>query len=185
MRASEKHWPASATTIGDGRTEIDVPAALATWPLLDGRLQTDSCLTSRDYALLERHWLDVKSRTDSYGVLLARLIRRKLGDARVVLPADIEDDIATGNSCVAFYVEGCPPEVRRLVHWEHEDVFGQTLLVPTLAGVTLLGMKEGQRAPILRADGTVREVELTKVVYQPECARRSGGYGVEVTRTGS
>jgi hypothetical protein len=40
----------------------------------------------------------------------------------------------------------------------------------TLPGATLLGMRAGQSAPLLRADGTIGQVVLKDVAFQPEAA---------------
>ncbi len=124
-------------------------------------------LTGRDHALLEGHLL---RSVDS--LLLSRLIRAKLADARLVLSDDVESDIATGNSHIVYSVDGKPDESRVLVHWDHEAMVEYSLPVNTLLGVTLLGMKAGQRAPLMRADGTVGEVFLRQIAFQPEAARR-------------
>ena len=134
----------------------------------------ECCLTSRDYALLERHWHSIKPRTDSYALMLSRMIQHKLTEARVVLPDDVASNVVTGNSRVAFAIDGCPEECLRLVHFQHETVLGQTVLVPTFLGVTLLGLSAGQRTSMLRADGTSKQVVVRAVVYQSEHERRAG-----------
>jgi regulator of nucleoside diphosphate kinase len=149
-----------------------LPAPDALQPSEPGLL-SECWLTSRDFALLEQHLIDVERRSDSSAVLLGRMIRRKLAGARVVLPDDIPPDVVTGNSRVVFSIDGRLDEFRRLVHWSHEVIVGQTLLVPTPLGVTLLGMKAGQRAALPRVDGTARQVELRAIAYQPERERRA------------
>lgn len=130
------------------------------------------CLTSRDYTLLEAHlWRLLEGGADA-DLLLARLIRTKLADARLVLSDDIEPTVATGNSHVVFTADGGREVSRVLVHWDDDAVSGPTLPIPSLPGATLLGMHVGQRAPLIRPDGSVGYVALEAVLRQPEAARR-------------
>lgn len=170
MRAREILHPTTRPKPNPARESVP-PADWVSRPLPE-LARSEWCLTSRDYALLERHWHNIKPRTDSYAIMLSRMIQHKLAEARIVLPDDVATNVVTGNSRVAFAIDGCPEECLRIVHWPHEAILGQTILVPTLLGVTLLGLSSGQRASMLRADGTSRQVELRAVVYQPEHERR-------------
>jgi hypothetical protein len=148
-------------------------------PRLETIRPITSRLTSRDYTLLEAHlWRLLEFDRPAPGEqLLTRLIRTKLADAVVVLSDDIEPTIATGNSRVTFRIDGGPAECRRLVHWDGPDAAGQSLRIPTFLGVAVLGLAEGQRAPLLRADGSIGSVALDAVTCQPEARRRAARSG--------
>jgi regulator of nucleoside diphosphate kinase len=137
------------------------------------------CLTAKDYTLLEGHL--IKSREIGSGIyrLLGPLIRAKLADASIVLTDDVDFDVATGNSRVVFSADAGADESRVLVHWDEHYVVGLSLPIDTLLGTTLLGMRAGQRAPLLRADGTIGTVLLRSVAYQPEAARRRAAGRIE------
>lgn len=154
-------------------------------PRLETMRPVTSRLTSRDYTLLEAHlWRLLESDTASpIDRLLARLIRTKLADAAVVLSDDIEPLVATGNSRIRFSIDDRPAESRLLAHWDSQASVDSLLPIPTFAGVTLLGMAAGQRAPLLRADGSIGAVQLVAVTYQPEAARRAVRVGQEKERS--
>lgn len=154
-------------------------------PRLETIRPVTSRLTSRDYTLLEAHlWrlleADGVSPNDQ---LLARLIRTKLADATVVLSDDIEPSVATGNSRIRFSIDDGPAESRILAHWDSLGGVDDVLPIPTLAGVSLLGMAAGQRAPLLRADGSIGAVQLDAVTYQPEAQRRAVRNGADKERS--
>lgn len=157
--------------------ETDIPArthateALAPWAdaFAGAAPAGESFLTSRDYTLLEGHLY--RRGEDGPQPLLARLIRAKLSHARVVLTGDVDADVATGDSRVVIAVDGRPDESRLLVHWDDDRVRGDTLRVATLLGVTVLGMRAGQEARLLRADGSLGRVLLRQVAFQPEAFR--------------
>ena len=132
----------------------------------------DCCLTCKDYTLLEGHLINALAAEWSYYPLLVRLIRTKLADARVILSDDMDQDVATGNSRVVFSLDGKHDDSRVLMHWDHAPMVGFGLRINTLLGATLLGMRAGQSAPLLRADGTFGYVNLKQVAFQPEAARR-------------
>lgn len=145
---------------------------------LDGWLSPDDvragacCLTSRDFALLE----SLLHRRSAFGPALppplAHLVRTKLSHARLVLPADVGEDVATLNSRVVFSVDRRPDEMRVLVHADNHYALGQGLGIDTVLGATLLGMRAEQDAILLHADGTAGHVLLKHVAYQPEAARQ-------------
>jgi regulator of nucleoside diphosphate kinase len=138
------------------------------WAILASSPQ--SHLTSKDYTLLEGHLARLGE--EGPQPLLSRLMRTKLSRARVVLTNDVDADVATGSSRIVFSADGGPDQSRILVHWDNNRVLGECLRVATLLGTTVLGMRAGQAAPLLRADGTLGWLVLKDVVFQPEAARR-------------
>ncbi len=129
-----------------------------------------ACLTERDYAILEA----MLSRRAALGDPLAELIERKLADAVVVSAGEIDAGIATLNSRVAFRIGELPAEERTLVRHEGRGAVGRGLPIDTRRGLAILGMAEGEQAPVARRGGGHETLRLEKVLYQPEAARRGG-----------
>lgn len=128
-------------------------------------------LTSRDYTLLQAHLVKFEERADGIFQDLKSLMRFKLHESRVVLSEDIPATVATGNSRLVYVADG-QRETRILTHWHDQLGAGLGLPITTFLGLTLLGMSEGQSAPLPRADGSEGQVVLEKVAYQPEYATR-------------
>ena len=99
-------------------------------------------------------------------------LRRKLQDAALVLPHDVPPSVATLNSRVTYQIADNAVETRILVLDEAFYTPGQSLLVTTPAGVTLLGLAEGEQADIPSAGGRPRSLRLISVDYQPQQAHR-------------
>ncbi len=122
-------------------------------------------LTSRDLRLVE----DLTYH-DDMDIALASVLRQKLHAATVVLPEDVPADVVTLDSRVRYLVDGRPDE-RRLIASPSREFRGQTLLVNTPLGATLLGMRAGDVAAAVAFDGTPARVEVISVLYQPELDR--------------
>jgi hypothetical protein len=99
-------------------------------------------------------------------------VRAKLADAVICDPRQVGPDVATGYSLVIYAVDGLAPQSQVLSHWRYPIRGGFGLSICTLLGATLLGMKAGQRSPILRADGTSATVQLLGIAYRPEALFR-------------
>ncbi len=124
------------------------------------------CLTTRDHAVLE----SILRR----GVLdrpYARALRRKLANAQVVFTDDVDPDVATLNSRVAYSVEGRDDE-RVLSYGVSAGMPGAVLPVLSHRGLALLGVRKGGERIVQRLDGGEEKIQLHKVLYQPEAARR-------------
>ena len=143
------------------------------WLRFEALRPLSCCLTAKDYSLLESRLIELRGRNEGTAPLLVQLIRTKLADAEIVLSEDVDPEVATTNSRVVFSVDGRAAETAVLVHWEHEVAREFALPITTLLGATLLGMRAGNRAPLLRSDGGIREVALLEIAFQPEAARRA------------
>ncbi|MDX5368751.1 MAG: nucleoside-diphosphate kinase [Alphaproteobacteria bacterium] len=127
-------------------------------------------LTTRDELVLET-WLERHGADDAF---LADIVREKLDGARVVLTLDIDPDIATLNSRIAFTLDDAMSDIRILAHCEPNDpLVGLTLPLMTPLGLSLLGMRTGQTARMTGQNGSVLRVRLERVVYQPEASAQS------------
>jgi hypothetical protein len=100
--------------------------------------------------------------------LLGEFIRAKLADAVIGDPQHVGPDAAIGYSRVIYAVDGLAPQSQVLSHWRYPVTGGFGLSICTLLGATLLGMKAGQRSPLLRADGTTGTVELLGIACRLE-----------------
>jgi hypothetical protein len=133
-------------------------------------------LTRQDARGLREHLGRCEEIGSGVYVLLGDLIRAKLADAVLVGPDDIGPDLATGYSRVVYALDGGAPQSQMLSHRDYVGTGQFGLSIRTLLGATLLGMKAGQCAPFLRADGTAGTVELLEIAYQPESrCKRLGG----------
>lgn len=134
---------------------------------VSGALSERRCecvMTIRDCTLLEAWLIRSAGNDEETDPALARLARKKLASARMVLSGDIEPDRAKGGSRVVYAVDGKPSAPQILSHWRHEALTESILPVISVLGLSLLGMKAGQRMPLPRSDGSVGEVSLQAVL---------------------
>lgn len=120
-------------------------------------------LTKTDRRALAEHvlWAD-KVGTGAFA-MLTRLLCQKLLYATVREDDKITATAAAGGSRVTYAIDDLEAQSRQLFHGE-EYALGQIgLHVGTLLGATLIGMKAGNRAPFLQADGSFRSVRLLSV----------------------
>jgi hypothetical protein len=143
----------------------------------------EAWLIDEDARRLREH-LD---RCDEFGSgvypLLGAFIRAKLADAMIGDPQQVGPDTATGYSLVVYSVDGLASRSQVLSHWPSPIRGGFGLSTCSLLGATLLGMKVGQRSPLLRADGTTGMVELLGIGYRPASLFRQSGSVGHVDRT--
>jgi regulator of nucleoside diphosphate kinase len=109
--------------------------------------------------------------SDEIDPTVAATLRDKATTAVVVMPQDVPADVVTLDSRVSFVLDGRADE-RRLIASEAREVRGQTLVVSTPLGATLIGMREGATGSTLCWDGSHAEVSVRSVAYQPEATRR-------------
>jgi hypothetical protein len=137
----------------------------------------DCILTSRDSALLEV-WLTRSADCElEIDPVLCSLVRAKLAAARIVLSDDVEPDRARGGSRVFYSVDGGPTMSHLLTHWRHDMPAESILPVTGILGVTLLGMKAGQRLPLVRSDGSWGSVLLQAVLDPATACTAEGAEG--------
>ena len=127
------------------------------------------CLTAKDHTLLEA-WLGRSGLSQD----LRRSIRAKLADATIVLTSDVDPDVATLNSRIRYRLGEGPPLVCLLGPSEGDGVAEPVIPLRSRLGITLLGMREGQTAPVPGRDGSMSTLRLDEVVFQPEAQRRAG-----------
>ena len=120
-------------------------------------------LPREDHRQLQQY-LDICqcTRTDS-ATLLAHVLNRKIMTTEPVSAA-LPNDVVTGGCQVSYSVQGGPRETGVLVHSANPQPGSGVIPVSSLLGATLIGMQVGQRAPLLREDGTITRISVLGVV---------------------
>ena len=106
-------------------------------------------LPTADYQKLQEHLELGECALRPSSRLLAYVLANKLMNTR---PSDdvYYTDLIVGGSCVTYTVDGKEPQSGLLAHQP-----GGIIPVASLLGATLIGMRIGQRAPLLFEDGSI------------------------------
>ncbi|MDF1855755.1 hypothetical protein [Pseudooceanicola sp.] len=116
--------------------------------------KTPVTLPSSDYQKLQEHLENCEGARRPSSKLLAHVLANKLMNTRPV--DDVRhSDVVIGGSCVTYVVDGEAPQTGLLVHRARSGLSGGVIPVASLLGATLIGMRTGQRAPLLFEDGTI------------------------------
>jgi regulator of nucleoside diphosphate kinase len=100
----------------------------------------------------------------------------ELNRAIICAPDWIPDNVVTMNSRVAFRASDArSSETRMLVFPDRYDPAGQALSVLTPLGAALLGLAAGSGIEFRDRQGETSSVQVDRVIYQPEAARRRFG----------
>ncbi|HBB81726.1 MAG TPA: hypothetical protein DC031_00295 [Sulfitobacter sp.] len=127
-------------------------------------------LPQTDYRKLQDHLEDCDSTSRSGSTLLAYVLANKLMNARAV--ADLPFvDVAIGGSEVAYAIDGALPCSGLLVHSARPGAPGGVIAVASLLGATLIGMRVGERAPLLNEDGGIATVSVVSIVSPSSAAK--------------
>lgn len=73
------------------------------------------------------------------------------------------EDFVTGASYVSYSVNGGPAQTGLLRHWPQIGSKCGVIPVCSNLGTALIGMRVGQRAPLMREDGTIASLRVLKV----------------------
>lgn len=126
-------------------------------------LSVHCVLTKADRRALAEHIV----RADKVGTgafeMLTRLLSQKLLYATVREDDKIGAATAAGGSRVTYAIDDQEPQSGQLFHHDEYALGQNGIHVGTLLGATLIGMKAGNRAPFLQADGSFRSVRLLSV----------------------
>lgn len=122
-------------------------------------------LTTRDVERLAALVGDFFRIRDKHAAFLARELDR----ATIVDPADIGEGVVTMRSLVDFW-SGATGRLSRvmLVYPAEASEAENKISVLTPVGTALLGLSEGQRMPYAAVDGSMRQLTLDRVLFQPE-----------------
>lgn len=123
---------------------------------------TPLTLPTADHQKLQEHLEDCECAMRSSSRLLAYVLANKLLNTR---PADDvrDNDLVVGGSTVTYAVNGGDPQTGLLVHRARAGLSGGVIPVASLLGSTLIGMRVGQRAPLLFEDGAIGRISVIAV----------------------
>lgn len=111
-------------------------------------------LPEADYQKLQEHLESCKSGMRASSALLVHVLSHKLMNVNPVSNVHCSD-LVIGGSRVTYSVDGGKPQEGLLSHRAAIGSTGGVIPVASLLGTTLMGMRTGQRAPLLRDDGTI------------------------------
>ncbi len=94
---------------------------------------------------------------------LSRVLERKIR-ASASSGGEPDDDVVRGGSQVTYSIAGGPQQCGLLVHRARLEAAGGIIPVASLLGATLIGMRVGQRAPLLCEDGAIVSLMVLGVV---------------------
>lgn len=132
--------------------------------LVKPRLRCRPVLPEVDYRHLLQHLEVCEENRGPAWILLAYVLQNKLANTKPV-KTPVGQDIVTGGSLVSYSVGGGAPSSGLLVHRVRPGVQqGDVIKVASLLGATLIGMRAGQRGPLLCEDGSVKSLLVLDTV---------------------
>lgn len=121
---------------------------LRTFPLRD-----DDCQQ------LQRH---LKQPDIAQRPFLDHVLRHKITASRPTR-GEVPKDVVTGASCVSYALDGGPAQIGFLSHRATNGAHSGVIPVCSLLGATLIGMRVGERAPLLHEDGAISSLTVLSV----------------------
>ncbi|TDE33064.1 hypothetical protein [Antarcticimicrobium sediminis] len=123
-----------------------------------------SILPEADYRQLQHHLNQCESTGRPASLLLSHVLLHKL---MTLEPVDnvYAGDLVTGGCQVAYSVDQKPASSGLLVHRARSGGASGVIPVSSLLGATLIGMRTGQRAPLLHEDGTIGTLSVLSVTH--------------------
>lgn len=94
--------------------------------------------------------------------LLGHVLRHKIS-ATAQGGHDMSEEVVTGFTCVTYSVDGGPAQTGLLRHRARSGSDSGVIPVCSDLGATLIGMRVGQRAPLLREDGTIASLRVLAI----------------------
>ena len=112
-----------------------------------------------------RHLEDHLRRSEMAGQpFLPHILHHKITSS-TSLDEPVPEDVVTGGCRVTYAIDGGPAESGLLVHRARTGAVSGVIPVSSLLGATLIGMRIGQRAPLLSLDGTIASVLVLGVAH--------------------
>ena len=115
---------------------------------------TPVVLPEAEHQKLQGHLDDCEGAMRPCSTLLAYVLANKLLNTRPVPDLHCAG-LVIGGCRVTYAIDGEEPQTGLMVHRAREGTPGGIIPVASLLGATLIGMRNGQRAPLLREDGTI------------------------------
>lgn len=128
------------------------------------RLSNRIVLTENECKRLKPHLENCRKRADGTSTLLSYVISTKLMNTEPVAGMHLADRV-TGGCLVTFSINSAKPRSGVLVHEALPDSITSEIPVTSLLGATLIGMRAGQRAPLLKDDGTIQRLLVIAVAH--------------------
>ena len=146
---------------------VETPEALNSqaFALVEALRPFQALLSQRDVWHLQHLSQHCASKEAGIYPLLTHLARAKLEDASTIDDLENLEGIASMDCCLAFSINEKLPVSRTLFLDGFADDQGGVPL-KSLLGVTLLGMRIGQKSNLLRADGTKEKLRLVDVLWR-------------------
>ncbi len=93
---------------------------------------------------------------------LDHVLRHKVQASRAPSGA-APHDVVTGTSFVRYAIDGGPVQTGLLSHWARSGARSGVIPVCSLLGAALIGMRKGERAPLLNEDGSIAALAVLDV----------------------
>lgn len=97
---------------------------------------------------------------------LGHVLRHKITASRP-MQGEVPKDVVTGASCVSYALDGGPAQMGFLSHRARNGAHRDVIPVCSLLGATLIGMRVGERAPLLHEDGAIGSLTVLSVTPTP------------------
>ncbi|WP_323005442.1 hypothetical protein [Pseudorhodobacter sp.] len=122
-----------------------------------------SVLPEADHQKLQQHLTCCQQSQLPIWTLLAYVLLNKIMTTEPVSDFHARD-LVTSGCRVSYSVNGEPAQTGLLVHSARSEFGSGVIPVSSLLGATLIGMRIGQRAPLLCEDGTVMSLSVLDVL---------------------
>lgn len=101
----------------------------------------------------------------------AEALEEELGRAHVISQKDIPNNVVTMNSKVVFYDEASGKESEvTLVYPSDADLAAGRISILAPVGIALLGLRVGQSIDWKMPNGSVKNLKVQSVTFQPEAS---------------
>lgn len=122
-----------------------------------------SPVPDHDYHRLIAYHRQCDGSGEPVSVLLSHVIRHKLMTLKPVKNLDLAD-MVTGGRQLEYTIDRGPVQNGLLTHCARWEQTAGVIPAYSILGVTLIGMRAGQRAPLLCENGSVRSVTVLRVI---------------------
>lgn len=126
-------------------------------------------LTTRDHAVLQALLDEYRGPHGPW----SRLLEQKLRESAIAFSDDIAAGVVTLDSRVAYRVNGLPAGPHRVVQSDASDLPHDMVSIRRMRGLALLGLAEGLALAVDLGNGAIEEIEVGKVLFQPEAHARA------------
>lgn len=119
-------------------------------------------LPAADRQHLERHLMRCAADDTPAAPLLRHVLDYKV-QSTTPLDGECPRDLVCSGRLVTWSIDGGPARTGLMSHRARAGSPSGVIAVASLLGATLMGMRVGQHAPLLREDGSILSLEVLKV----------------------